>query len=160
MNLRNREEQKALFADMLDLAGELSRPVVVHSREADADTLEHLGRYAAANPDHTPGVLHCFTGSLEFARALLDIGMYISFSGILTFRNAEDLRQVARQIPEDRILVETDSPYLAPVPLRGKPNQPAYVKHVAACLAELRGWAPDDCARITSENASRLFGWN
>jgi TatD DNase family protein len=155
------DEQKVLFQDMLSIAAACRKAVVIHSREADRDTLEILGRHAASGcvPQTQLGILHCFTGSINFARQLVELGYLISFSGILTFRNADDLRHVARSIPEDFLLVETDAPYLAPVPLRGNPNQPAYVKHVLECLAECRGWTLDYAARLTSENASRVFNW-
>ena len=103
------------------------------------------------------GVFHCFTEPAEVARAARDLGFYISFSGIVTFRNAEDLREVARFVPQDRLLIETDSPYLAPVPFRGKTNQPAYVAHVGAAVAALRGVAPEALAATTSANFERLF---
>lgn len=153
-------EQKVLFGEMLELASSLEKPVVVHSREADDDTFRMLSEYASTCAGRAPGVLHCFTGSPAFAERLLEIGMYISFSGILTFRNAESLRETARVIPEDRLLIETDSPYLAPIPMRGKANEPAFVRHVADCLATLRDWSSDECAAITTANASRLFNWD
>jgi TatD DNase family protein len=153
--------QRELFQQMLDLAARRSLPVVIHSREADDDTVAmlkaHLARWKG-DPARA-GVLHCFTGSLAFARQLLDLGLFISFSGIVTFRNADALREVARFVPEDRILVETDAPYLAPVPLRGKPNEPAYVAHVAQALATVRGVALQVIAQQTTSNAGRLFGW-
>jgi TatD DNase family protein len=130
------------------------KPLVVHTRSASADTLSILreeGRGEAR------GVFHCFTETAEVARAALDLGFHISFSGILTFRNAEALRQVARFVPLDRLLIETDSPYLAPVPHRGKPNQPAYVPFVAQQLAQLRDSTPAAIAQATSTNFERLF---
>ena len=145
--------QQALFGSMLELATAAGKPVVVHSREADADTLRLLRAYGG------PGVLHCFTGGADFARALLDLGLYISFSGIVTFRNAEDLRAVARQVPADRLLIETDAPYLSPVPFRGQPNEPARVVEVARVLAEVRGVAVEELARLSYHNACQLFGW-
>ena len=125
----------------------------VHTREARADTLALLRE--AALPQ--AGVLHCFTEDWEMAKAALDIGFYISLSGIVTFRNAEALRDVARQVPADRLLVETDSPYLAPVPHRGKPNLPQYVREVAEYLAVLRGVSYETLAEQTSSNFKRLF---
>lgn len=145
--------QQELFRAMLGLARAAGKPAVVHSREADADTLRLLREYGGG------GVLHCFTGDLAFARALLDLGLLISFSGIVTFRNAEDLRAVARFVPADRLLVETDSPYLAPVPHRGRPNEPALVIEVARAVAAARSVAIEEIARVSYENASRLFGW-
>jgi TatD DNase family protein len=125
---------------------------VIHTRSASADTLAILREEGSAS-----GVFHCFTETADVARAALDLGFYISFSGIVTFRNAEDLREVARFVPLDRLLIETDSPYLAPVPFRGKTNQPAYVAHVGAAVAALRGIAPQALAGATSANFERLF---
>ncbi len=153
--------QRDLFARNLDLAVRHARPVVVHSREAEADTLALLetfvGRLEGLRRE-APGVLHCFTGGLEFAQALVGLGFHISFSGILTFRNAEALRDVATALPRDRVLVETDAPYLAPVPFRGKPNEPAHTAHVVACLADLWNLSPEATAALTAANAERLFG--
>ncbi len=154
------EPQRALFADMLALAARKTKPVVIHSREADDDTLDLLRQHLRdwrGDPGRV-GVLHCFTGSEEFARSCIDAGLYISFSGIVTFKNASALRDVARRLPADRILVETDAPYLAPVPYRGKRNEPAYVRYVGEALAELRGCSPDELSAITTRNAAALFG--
>lgn len=153
--------QGLLFWAQLHLARKLRLPVVVHSRDADDDTVGNLTEFSKAweGLPGGRGVLHCFTGSETFARALLDIDFYISFSGIITFRNAEALRTVARRVPADRLLIETDSPYLAPVPMRGKPNEPAYVCHVAEALAEVRSCSVEEIARVTTENARRLFGF-
>ncbi len=148
--------QRRLFEAHLALALELKRPVVVHSRDADADTLDLLGAYARAGGQ---GVLHCFTGELAFARGLLDLGFHISFSGILTFRTADALRAVAREVPDDRLLIETDSPHLAPVPHRGNVNEPAWVIPVAAMLANVRQCPVEHVAAVTMANASRLFRW-
>jgi TatD DNase family protein len=131
------------------------KPLVVHTRSASADTLAILREEGRAE---ARGVFHCFTESAEVARGALDLGFYISFSGILTFRNAEALREVARFVPMDRLLIETDSPYLAPVPHRGKPNQPAYVPFVAQQLAQLRNMTSAAIAQATSANFERLFG--
>ncbi len=152
--------QRRLFESQVELAGELGLPVVVHSREADADTLAILrnsGSAALASKGRL-GVLHCFTGDREFAEKLLELGLCISFSGIVTFRNADPLREVARMIPGARLLVETDSPYLAPVPLRGRTNEPAFVSHVGQCLADVRNETPESLAHQTTENARHLFG--
>jgi len=153
--------QKKLFARMLDLAAARKLPVVVHSREADADTLELLGGFVAKWPDagRPPGVLHCFTGGPEFARKLLEIGFLLSFSGIVSFRNADALREVARTVPADRLLVETDAPYLAPVPFRGQVNEPALLPHVVEVLAKIRNDSTGHIAHITAQNACRLLGW-
>lgn len=145
--------QQASFRLHLEAARITGKPVIVHTREARADTLALLRE--AALPQ--AGVLHCFTEDWEMARAALDIGFYISLSGIVTFRNAEALRDVARQVPADRLLVETDSPYLAPVPHRGKPNLPQYVREVAEYLAVLRGVSYESLAEQTSSNFKRLF---
>jgi TatD DNase family protein len=154
------QQQVTLFQAQLAFANEKGLPVIVHSRKADADTLTALASHAEAwrgNPERI-GVLHCFTGSAEFASQLLELGYYISFSGIVTFLNAAPLREVASGIPEDRILIETDSPYLAPAPMRGNRNEPAFTKHVAERLAEVRGVDVETIAQLTSSNASRLFG--
>ncbi|AOE86291.1 TatD family hydrolase [Pseudomonas sp. TCU-HL1] len=147
------ELQQQAFRLHLDAARVTGKPVIVHTREAREDTLALLRD--AALPQ--AGVLHCFTEDWDMARAALDLGFYISLSGIVTFRNADALREVARQVPADRLLVETDSPYLAPVPYRGKSNLPQYVREVAEFLAELRGVAYEEFARQTSENYLRLF---
>jgi TatD DNase family protein len=152
-------DQKKLFRQMLELAGKRQLPVIVHSRRADDDTvallLEHVRRWRG-EPGRI-GVLHCFTGSRGFATKLLDLGLMISFSGIVTFKKADDLRAVAREVPEDRLLIETDSPYLAPVPHRGRSNEPAYVVHVAETLAKIRNDTVEHIAHSTSRNAERLF---
>lgn len=147
------ERQQQSFRLHLEAAKVTGKPVIVHTREARADTLALLRE--AALPQ--AGVLHCFTEDWEMARAALDIGFYISLSGIVTFRNAEALRDVARKVPADRLLVETDSPYLAPVPHRGKPNLPQYVREVAEFLAELRGVSFEEFAVQTTANFRRLF---
>ncbi len=153
--------QKRLFGSMLDLALESRKPVVVHSREADADTLDLLRDFSSRWPDPSRpcAVLHCFTGDRSFAHSLLDLNVLISFSGILTFRNGAPLREVAALLPDHALLIETDSPYLTPVPHRGQRNEPAFVPHVAACLADIRGRSPDEIAALTSHNAARLFGF-
>lgn len=148
------EWQRDRFRVHIAAAKVCGKPLIIHTREARGDTIRVMREEQA---DVAGGVMHCFTENWEMARQALDLGFYISFSGILTFRNAEDLRQVARRVPLDRLLVETDSPYLAPVPYRGKPNQPVYVRQVAECLADLRGLAPETLAEITGENFFRLF---
>ncbi|MFI2809855.1 MULTISPECIES: TatD family hydrolase [Microbulbifer] len=149
-----RETQRESFAAHLRAAGRAGLPVIVHTRDAREDTLELIREHG--DPDHA-GVLHCFTESWEMARAALDLNYYISLSGIVTFKNAEELRDVARKLPLERLLVETDSPYLAPVPYRGKPNIPAYVREVAEFIADLRGLALEELAEITTDNFNRLF---
>lgn len=144
--------QRERFRTHIRAARATAKPLVIHTRSASADTLAILREEGGAK-----GVFHCFTETAEVARAALDLGFYISFSGIVTFRNAEDLREVARFVPLDRLLIETDSPYLAPVPFRGKTNQPAYVAHVGAAVAALRGITPEALAGATSTNFERLF---
>ncbi|MEI6165767.1 MAG: TatD family hydrolase [bacterium] len=151
--------QQELMVSQLALARELRLPVIIHSRQADAETLALLASHADAwegEPGRI-GVLHCFTGEEPFARQLMDLGFMISFSGIVTFRNADSLRAVARVIPDDRLLIETDSPYLTPVPHRGKPNEPCYLPAVAELLAKVRGVSVESLAVATSANACRLF---
>lgn len=148
------EQQQASFAGHLELAGELDLPVIVHTREAREDTLRLIRDHG--NPN-SAGVLHCFTESLDMATSALELGYMISFSGIISFRNAADLRDVVKTIPLERILIETDSPYLAPVPHRGRQNQPAYVADVAACVAELKGISVEEVAEQTTANFHQLF---
>ena len=147
--------QQALFRLHVQVARAVGKPLIVHTRDAREDTITILREEGA---DAVGGVMHCFTEDWDTARRALDLGFYISFSGIVTFRNADSLREVARQVPADRLLVETDSPYLAPVPKRGKSNQPAYVRYVAECVAEIRGIAVAELAASTTENYIRLFG--
>jgi TatD DNase family protein len=146
--------QQESFRQHIRIGRDLNKPVIVHTRDAREDTLAILRE---ENAQDCGGVLHCFTEDLPTAKALLDLGFYISFSGIVTFRNAEPLREVARYVPLDRMLVETDSPYLAPVPHRGKENQPAYVRDVAEYLAVLKGVSLENLAQATTANFSRLF---
>jgi len=148
------EWQRERFRRHIRVARALGLPLVVHSRAAGADTLAILREEGAAE---VGGVLHCFTDGWETARQALDLGFHVSFSGIVTFRNAEALREVARKVPADRILVETDSPYLAPVPMRGKPNEPAWVQYVAECVAEVRGEPLEALAEVTTRNFHTLF---
>jgi len=143
------------FHRHIELARQLDLPFVVHCRDAEAETVAELRRAAEAGP--LRGVMHSFSGSLETARACLELGMYLSFAGMVTFKNAHALRAVAAEVPADRILVETDSPYLAPSPHRGKRNEPAHVTLTAACLADRRGVSFEEFARQTTENARRLF---
>jgi len=147
-----RAAQLVLFEEQLDEARRRNLPAVIHTREADEDTLAML----RANP--VRGVMHCFNGSAAFAKKLLDLGFYISFSGIITFKSAEYVREASRAVPDDRLLIETDSPYLAPEPVRGGTNEPANVVHTCAFLAKLRGVAPDAFAELTFSNATALFG--
>ena len=153
----NKKSQQALFGLNLELAVRYKKPVIVHSRAADEDTLAILSDYADQRCEY-PGVLHCFTLDQACARRLLDLGFMISFSGIVTFANADALREVVTYIPDDRLLVETDAPYLAPMPERGKENEPAFVRHTGAKLAALRDSSVEALAQMSMQNASDLFG--
>jgi len=148
------EWQRARFRNHIRAARASSKPLIIHTREAAADTLRIM---AEENATEASGVMHCFTETWEVAEAALAMGFYISFSGIVTFKNAKQLKEVARRVPLERMLIETDAPYLAPVPHRGKLNQPAYVKHVAEEIALLRGIGVDEVGRRTTENFERLF---
>lgn len=150
--------QRDRFRTHIRAARMAKLPLVIHTRQASDDTLAILKEEGEdGSAGSVGGVFHCFTESVEVAKAALDLGFFISFSGILTFKSARDLREVARCIPDDRLLIETDSPYLAPVPHRGKTNTPAWVPQVARTLAEVRGQAVEDIARLTSGNFERLF---
>jgi TatD DNase family protein len=153
--LADMEWQRERFRVHIRAARQTGLPLVVHTRSASADTLALLREEGAGA---VRGVFHCFTETMAVAQAALELGFHISFSGILTFRNAEDLRAVARAVPPERCLIETDSPYLAPSPHRGRPNSPAYVPLVAACLAGLQGRSVEDVAATTSLNFESLFG--
>jgi TatD DNase family protein len=150
-----REVQQSIFARQLRIARRLNLPVIIHSREADNDTIKII-RDELSNYER-PGVLHCFGGTLQMAKDAIELGFYVSFAGNLTFKKAEGLREVARQLPLNRLLIETDCPYLTPVPFRGKRNEPARVVETAGCLAQLHDRPLDEIARITSENFRRLF---
>jgi TatD DNase family protein len=147
--------QRDRFRVHIRVARQLRKPLVIHTRSASDDTLAILREEQGAQAG---GVFHCFTETAAVARAALDLGFYISFSGILTFKTAQALRDVAQFVPLDRCLIETDSPYLAPVPFRGKTNQPAYVPHVAAELARIKGLSLAEVAQATTRNAEALFG--
>ena len=152
------EWQRARFRTHIRAARRAGVPLVIHTRAASADTLAILGEEGEdGGPGSAGGVFHCFTETREVARAALDKGFYVSLSGIVTFKNARELHEVATLVPDDRLLIETDSPYLAPVPFRGKTNTPAYVPYVAARLAELRGASVAHIAAQTSANFTRLF---
>ena len=148
------EWQRARFRTHIRAARRSAKPLVIHTRAAAEDTLRLMREEGA---DEAGGVMHCFTETWEVAQAAMALGFHISFSGIVTFKNAADLKEVAKRVPLERMLVETDSPYLAPVPHRGKPNQPAFVKHVAEEIARLRGIAVEAVARATTDNFFRLF---
>lgn len=146
--------QQSLFVQQIDIANKLNKPLIIHTRSAREDTMNMLEQNGA---EKCGGVLHCFTEDWTMAKRALEIGFYISISGIITFRNAEELRDVVRKIPLDRLLIETDSPYLAPIPYRGKPNQPAYVRETCEYTAILKGISTEELARITTENVQKLF---
>lgn len=148
------EIQIESFVRHARVAEELAKPLIVHTRDAVTETLDVIRRHV--NPE-TAGVLHCFTESWDMARAALDMNFYISISGIVTFRNAQALRDIVKKIPLDRILVETDSPWLAPVPFRGKKNEPRHVRQVAECVAELKQVPLAELAEATSRNFDQLF---
>ncbi len=148
------EQQKASFIHHLQAGKDLQLPIIVHTRDARQDTLDLIEQHGCRQ---SAGVLHCFTESWDMAEAALDMNYYISISGIVTFKNADALRDVAKRVPLERLLVETDSPYLAPVPFRGKSNQPQYVRAVAECVAELRGISLEALAKQTTENYYTLF---
>lgn len=146
--------QQQCFEQQIALAVEVDKPLIVHTRDAREDTIAFLKQ---GHADKVGGVLHCFTENWEMAKAAIDLGFYISVSGIVTFKNAGDLRTVIRKVPKDRLLVETDAPYLAPVPHRGQENQPAYVRDVAEFVAQLRGESYEELADYTSSNFFSLF---
>jgi len=148
------EWQRERFRVHIRAAKASGKPLIIHTRSASDDTIRIMREEGAAD---IGGVMHCFTESLAVARAALELGFYISFSGIVTFKNAVDLRAVAKEVPLDRTLIETDAPYLAPAPHRGKTNEPAYVVHVARQLAELHGVTPERIGAATTENFFRLF---
>jgi len=148
------EQQQQSFRNHLEASSQTGLPTIVHTRDARQDTLDIIRE--CGNPD-VGGVLHCFTESWEMARAALDLNYMISISGIVTFRNASELREVVKQVPLERLLIETDAPYLAPVPHRGKKNEPKYVIEVAQCVADLKGVSVEELAQVTSANFYRLF---
>lgn len=150
-----RDAQMEVFNRQLNAARDAGVPVIIHTREAETETIDILkSAYSGAV---CGGVFHCFSGSKDLARRALDLGFLLSFSGIITFRRADDLREIAREVPLDRLLIETDCPFLAPVPYRGKRNEPAYVVEVARCIAELRGLPLEELARATTDNFEGLF---
>lgn len=153
-SIADMEWQRDRFRAHIDAARDVGKPLVIHTRSSAQDTLAILKEQGAAD---VGGVFHCFTEHWDVARQALDMGFYISLSGILTFKSAKDLQEVSKKLPEDRILVETDSPYLAPTPYRGKTNQPAYTRFVARCLAELRQTTESHIEDQTEQNFNRLF---
>ena len=152
------EWQRERFRVHIRASRASEKPLIIHTRAASEDTLRILQEEkASVHAGGVAGVMHCFTESLTVAEAAMEMGFYISFSGIVTFKNAKDLQEVARHVPLERMLIETDAPYLAPVPMRGKTNEPGFVKHVAEYLADLKGVSIDELARITSTNFCTLF---
>lgn len=151
------EWQRQRFKNHIQVAKILNKPLIIHTREAGHDSLDVLKQEGA---DQVGGIIHCFTEDWAYAEKALDLNFYISFSGIVTFKNALAIKEVAQRVPADRFLIETDSPYLAPAPFRGKPNYPTYVRYVAEHIAELRGTTVEEIARISSENFYRLFAAN
>ncbi|MBT6319288.1 TatD family hydrolase [SAR92 clade bacterium H231] len=145
--------QRDSFIRHLQASQQTGLPIIIHTRDAREETLELLRQY----PLQAAGVMHCFTETWEMAEAAIELGFYISFSGIVTFKSADELREVVRRVPLDRILVETDSPWLAPVPHRGKQNEPQYVREVAETVADLKGVSLEQLAEITTQNFHRLF---
>lgn len=152
----DRETQKALFRRHISVARETGLPIIIHTRDAEADTAAILTE--EMEQGEFPALIHCFTASADFARIVLDLGLTISLSGIVTFKNAKDLQAIAADLPEDRILVETDAPFLAPIPHRGRVCEPAFTADTARFVAELRGQTPEQLAEITTRNFFKLFG--
>lgn len=148
----SRDIQKKAFEEQLKLAAELDMPVVIHSRDAWEDTMELLRKY------RPKGVMHCFSGSAETAREIVAMGMYVGFTGVVTFKNAKKALKALEAVPLDRLLAETDCPYMAPEPNRGKRNYSGYLPYTIAAMAAVKGVSPDEMAEITAENAERLFG--
>jgi TatD DNase family protein len=151
------EWQHQRFHNHIAAAKHLKKPLIIHTREAGHDSLDVLREQGA---DQVGGIIHCFTEDWAYAKKALDLGFYLSFSGIVTFKNAQAIKEVAKKVPSDRFLIETDSPYLAPVPFRGKPNYPLYVPYVAEHIAELRGVSVNEIAKVSSENFQTLFKMN
>lgn len=149
-----KEIQLAVLKKFTQMALELKKPIVIHDRDCAFECVDILKEEQA---NSVGGVVHCFTGNQELADKYLDLGFYVSFSGIITFKKATELRDIVKNVPLEKMFVETDSPFLAPVPYRGKKNQPAYVKHVAECVAELKGISFEEVAKVTTKNAKKFF---
>lgn len=147
------EEQKIAFKKQIEIAVELEKALIVHDREAHKDCFDML-----QDVKNVPVIMHCFSGSLEFAKKCVKQGFYIALGGVVTFKNAKKMREVAKEVPLDKLLLETDAPYLTPEPFRGKRNEPAYVKFVAEKIAEIRGVSFDEIAEATTDNARKVFG--
>jgi TatD DNase family protein len=150
-----KEVQKEVFRKQIALAKKVKLPIIIHNREATADIIEILKEENAAE---VGGIMHCFTGSVEVAKQCIDMNFYISFGGPVTFKNAKKPKEVAKEIPLEHLLIETDCPYLTPHPFRGKRNEPSYVKYVAEAIAELKGISFEEVAQKTSDNAKKIFG--
>jgi TatD DNase family protein len=150
------EMQEVYFLHHLQLSKTVNKPIVIHCREAEADVVKLLSAFALANGP-IRGVMHSFAGNADTMHACLALGLHISFAGMVTYKNAANLRELAEQVPENRLLIETDAPYLAPVPVRGKRNEPAFVRHTAECLANCRGTTVEQIDVITTRNATELF---
>ena len=155
-NYSPRDLQKEHFRKQAELACELNKPIIVHSRDANEEIVDILSDYYPKNPSARSGIFHCFSGNQELADRVLEMGFYISFSGSVTFKKSDDLRAVAQMVPADRLFVETDCPFLAPVPRRGKRNEPSYVGHTAQLIADVRGLKIDDVQRTTTLNFFEL----
>ncbi len=149
--------QHQRFKNHIRAAKVLKKPLIIHTREAGHDSLDVVAKEGV---NDIGGIIHCFTEDWDYAKKALDLGFYISFSGIVTFKNAQAIKEVAKKVPKDRFLIETDSPYLAPVPFRGKPNYPTYVRYVAEHIAELRNTSVEDIAKLSSDNFMHLFKLN
>lgn len=149
-----REKQKQAFRAQLRLAKSLDLPVVIHTRDADEETLEILKE---ENADKIGGIMHCFASDKKMAKEILDLGFYIAFGGLITFKNLANLREVVKEVPMNKILVETDAPYLTPDPYRGKRNEPLYVKYVVKKIAEVKGLSEEEVAKKTTENAKKVY---
>jgi len=149
-----REKQKQAFRAQLRLAKSLDLPVVIHTRDADEETLEILKE---ENADKIGGIMHCFASDKKMAREILDLGFYIAFGGLITFKNLNNLREVVKEVPINKILVETDAPYLTPDPYRGKRNEPLYVKYVAEKISEIKGLSKEEIAKKTTQNAKKVY---
>lgn len=156
-DLSPRDVQRKVFIEQLNLAKEMGKPIIIHDRDAHGDLLDILRREGVGEAG---GVMHCFSGSPEMARECINLGLYISLAGPVTFKNARKLKEVAVSVPLERLLIETDCPYLAPEPRRGKRNEPAYVKYVGEHIAALRGLTPEKFTEVTGANARRLFRLN
>jgi TatD DNase family protein len=155
----NKAQQEQIFLTQLEIAERLDKPVIVHCRDAAVRMRELLAQYIA-NGGKARGVMHCWSGNVEETQWFLDLGFYISFSGIVTFNSASQVHESLKIVPDDRLTIETDCPFLAPVPKRGKRNEPAYVRHVAECVARLRGVTVEEIAEQTTANARQLFNLN